>query len=589
MYLPLPIDFLDRIRDANRIDDIMRQYVTLKRSGHGYKCLCPFHSEKTPSCSVSPENGFFHCFGCGAGGDVITFIMKIENLDYIEAIRYLAEKSGIPMPEDAKNDLAAENKKRLLEINRTAAKFFYQNLKTSDGREGLDYLVNKRHLSAATIKSFGLGVAPNHWTSLTNYMLSLGYTKKELIDASLINEKNGRCFDFFVNRVIFPIFDLRGNVIAFSGRTLEKDPKGMKYLNSRGTPVYEKSRTLFSLNFAKNTAVKTKRLILCEGNLDVISLHQAGFTEAVATCGTAITPEHARLMSQYCDEVLICYDADAAGQKATTAAINILSAAGIKSKVVKISGDGIKDVDDYINKLGPERFKLLLNGSEGAVVFEINKCRDGLDMETDMGKVEYLKRVVEVLAKIESKIEREVYISRVAAEQNLHKDVISAEVDAYIKKSLRNRKNREWKRIESGYQKRDDINPEAAKYPKEAKAEEGIISYILTDPEGAGWVFSRLPEDKLITSFHRKVYSKLLEHYKSTNEAGLSALSGEFSPDEMGRISYILTKSKEIVIDTKTLEDYINILLNHKPAQSGSAQMSDDDFLDFVNNLRKIK
>lgn len=587
--MPLSQDFLDRVKDANRIEDIMRQYVTLKRSGHGYKCLCPFHSEKTPSCQVYPDNGSFFCFGCGAGGDVITFTMKIENLDYIEAIKYLAEKSGIPMPEDGYDDRAGERKKRLLEINRTAAKFFYSNLKTPDGKEGLDYLTMKRHLSLETVKRFGLGVAPNRWTSLTNHMLSLGYTKEELLAASLITEKNGRVFDFFVNRVMFPIFDLRGNVIAFSGRTLEKEPKGMKYLNSRGTPVYEKSRTLFALNFAKNTAVKSKRLILCEGNLDVISLHQAGFGEAVATCGTAITPEHARLMSQYCDEVYICYDADAAGQKATAAAINILTAAGLKSKVVKLRGDGIKDVDDYINKLGADHFKVLLNGSDGAVAFELNKCRDGLDTESDLGRVEYFRRAVEVLAKIENRIEREVYISKIANEQNISKDVVSAEVDAYLKKLRSSERKKEWQRIETGRINRDDLNPDAAKHPKEAKAEEGIIAYILNHPDFSEDILSRLPSAEFVTALNRKIYEKIEKTVKSGEQASLSSFGSEFSQEEMGRISYILAKSREIVIDSATLEDYIRTIQNYKPPNPTAGPMSDDEFQSYVSNLRNKK
>ncbi len=585
----LSADFIDRIKDSNRIEDIMRQYVTLKRSGHGYKCLCPFHSERTPSCTVYPDNGSFYCFGCGAGGDVITFTMKIENLDYMEAVKYLAEKAGIAMPENGFEDRAAQTKKRILEMNREAAKFFYQNLKTPDGREGLNYLINTRRLRPETIKSFGLGVAPNRWTSLTNHMLSLGYTQQELIAASLITEKNGRCFDFFVNRVIFPIFDLRGNVVAFSGRTLDKDFKGMKYLNSRGTPVYEKSRTLFALNFAKNTSVKSKRLILCEGNLDVISLHQAGFTEAVATCGTAITPEHARLMSQYCDEVYICYDADAAGQKATANAINILSAAGLKSSVVRISGNGIKDVDDYINKLGPEHFKVLLDGSEGAIPYELAKCREGLDIENDVGKVEYLKRAVVVLAKIESRLEREVYISRVAQDVAITKDIVAAEVAAYLKKESRAAKNKEWKRIESGRTERDDINPEAAKFPKLAKAEEGIIAYILDHPDSANAIFSKLPAERFATSFHKKVYEILKNNADFESGSGLSVFSGELSPEEMGRISGILVKSREITVDAATLDDYVDLLLKTSTDKQPAAEMSDDDFLRYTQNLKREK
>ncbi len=587
--LRLTADFIDRIKDSNRIEDIMRQYVSLKRSGRCYKCLCPFHSERTPSCTVYPDNGSFYCFGCGAGGDVITFTMKIENLDYLEAVKELAQKAGIPLPEDGLNNRAAENKKRLLEINREAARFFYQNLKTQDGREGLDYLVNTRHLRPETIKSFGLGVAPNRWTSLTNHMLSLGYTNNELLNASLITEKNSRYFDFFVNRVIFPIFDLRGNVIAFSGRTLDKEFKGMKYLNSRGTAVYEKSRTLFALNFAKNTSVKSKRLILCEGNLDVISLHQAGFTDAVATCGTAITPEHARLMSQYCDEVYICYDADSAGQKATANAINILSAAGLKANVVKISGDGIKDVDDYIKKLGADHFKVLLNSSEGAISYELSKCREGLDIETDIGKVEYLKRAVAVLAKIESRLEREVYISRLAQDMNMAKEIVSEEVASYMKKEARAAKNKEWKRIESGRRVRDDINPEAARFPKEAKAEEGIIGYIINRPDGAAKVFSELSADCFATSFHKKVYEILKNHADSETGSGLSVLGSELSAEEMGRISYILAKSREIAVDQATLEDYISLLKRRPSDKQTDEHISDDEFREIYEKLKREK
>ncbi len=586
--MPLPADFLERIKDANRIDDVMRSYVTLSRTGRNLKCSCPFHSEKTPSCVVYQDNGSFYCFGCGAGGDVITFIMKIENLDYIEAIRFLADKAGIPMPESDYDDSSANEKKRLLEMNKAAAKFFYSNLKTPDGKEGLSYLIQKRGLKPETIKKFGLGVATNHWTALKNYMLALGYSERELVKASLLNEKNGRTFDFFVNRVIFPIFDLRGNVIAFSGRTLDPESKGMKYLNSRETSLYKKSRTLFALNFAKNSSVKTKSLILCEGNVDVISLHQAGFDTAVATCGTAITPEHARLMSQYCDEVYLCYDSDSAGQKATQAAISLLAAAGLSAKVIKLNGDGVKDVDDYIKKYGPERFKLLMDGSEGAIIFELNKCKQGLDLESDLGRVEYLKRAVEVLAGIESRIEREVYILRVAKEQNLAKELITAEVNNLLRKRRRSDQAKEWKKISSGTGKRDDINPEALKYPKEAKAEEGIIAFCLTHPDSIGKVMAKVSPERFVTSFNKRVYEAIISDFGSMHEISLTSIGQKFSADEMGRISYILASSREITIDEATLNDYISVLKSHDP-ESNASDMSDDDFLAYVKNLSKNK
>jgi len=581
-------EFLERVKDANRIEDVARQYVSLKRSGRLYKCNCPFHSEKTPSCVIYPDNGSFYCFGCGAGGSVITFISKIENLDFAEAVKFLADRAGISVPENGYEDPRAESKKRILQMNKDAAKFFYSNLKTPDGKAGLEYLIQKRRLRPETIKSFGLGVAVNRWTSLTNHMLSLGYTEEELLNGSLISKKNGRCFDFFVNRVMFPIFDLRGNVVAFSGRTLEANPQGMKYLNSRGTPVYEKSRTLFAMNFAKNTAAKSKRLILCEGNLDVITLHQAGFTEAVATCGTAITSEHARLMAQYCDEVYICYDADAAGQKATSAAIGLLSAAGLKSKVVRISGDGVKDVDDYINKLGADRFRLLLNGSEGSVEFELAKCKQGLDIETDMGKVEYLRRTVAVLAGIESPVQRDVYISKVALENSVAKDSLTAEVNSYLKKRAREAKKKEdWELMRTVSSPSSSQNPNRTLTRRE-KAEEGVIAYILGHHVHLNWVFGALEPDKFSDEFNRRAYEILKICHENGGYPTVTTLENEFNGEYMDRISHISVKSNDITIDENAVSDYIRVL-NESDAPTDASKMSDDDFLDYTSKLRQKK
>lgn len=588
--MALPSEFLDRIRDANRIEDVMRSYVSFTRSSHNLKCLCPFHSEKTPSCVIYPDSNSFYCFGCGAGGDVITFTMKIENLDYIEAVKLLAERSGIPMPENEIYDSQAAEKKRLLEMNKAAAKFYYSCLKTPDGKEGLNYLIAKRGLKPETIKKFGLGVAPNRWNALKNHMLALGFNEREMIKASLLSEKNGRTFDFFMNRVMFPIFDLRGNVIGFSGRTLDPDPKGMKYLNTKETSVYKKSKTIFAMNFAKNQAVVEKSLILCEGNLDVITLHQAGFDTAVATCGTAITPEHARLISQYCNEVYLCYDADSAGQKATGNAISLLAAAGVTAKVIKITADGVKDVDDYIKKYGPERFKLLIDGSEGAIIYELNKCKQGLDMDSDLGRVEYLKRAVAVLASIESKIEREVYILRVAKEQSLSKDLISAEVNNLLRREYKKREDAKWKQIASGVIKKDDINPESRQYPKESKAEEGIIAYCLSHPDSLKKIFDKITPDKFVTSFNRRVIESIYSHKDGISEVSLTTIGNDFSPDEMGRISYILASNREITIDELTLDSFIKTLLDcsNKEKQNG-ADMEDGEFLAYVNKLSRDK
>lgn len=494
--MALPDDFLYQLKNANSIEGVMSSYTSLKRTGHNYVCLCPFHSEKSPSCTVYTDTQSFYCFGCGAGGDVITFVMKSENLDYFEAVKYLAERGNIPLPDEQFDENSSRIKQRVYEINRLAARFFFSQLKAQRDNKGLAYLLN-RGLSLQTIEKYGLGYADDKWNNLKNYLMSEGYTENELIVAGLcIKSKSGNLYDVFRNRVIFPILDLRGNVIAFGGRLL--DGEGPKYLNSSDTPVFKKSRNLFSLNFAKSS--NEKRLILAEGYMDVIAINQAGFSNTVATLGTALTPEQARLMSQYAEEIIIAYDSDDAGQKATYKAIALLSDAGLKTRVLTI--DNAKDPDEFIKKFGATRFKLLLDNSEGAIVYELNKCKNGLDMESDTGKVEYLKRVTHILADIKSSVEREVYISRVANEQGVSKETLLYEVNALVKKQRNMNEKREWRNITNQITaKRDNINPEAAKYPKEAKAETGIIAFLLNNPDKLEFVKSRLQAEDFVTAF----------------------------------------------------------------------------------------
>lgn len=579
--MALSEDFLYQLRNANSIETIMSSYTNLKRRGHNYVCLCPFHSEKTPSCTIYVDTQSFYCFGCGAGGDVITFIMKSENLSYIEAVKYLAERANIALPDEELDDKSGKIKQRVYEINRTAAKFFYSQLKSPAGRVGLQYLL-ERGLTPETIKKYGLGFAEDKWTTLTNYMLSEGFTEDELVISGLCGRsKSGRVYDVFRNRVIFPIIDLRGNVIAFGGRLLSGE--GPKYLNSSDTPVFKKSRNLFSLNFAK--ASNEKRLILAEGYMDVIAINQAGFSNVVATLGTALTPEQARLMSQYAEEIIIAYDSDEAGQKATYKAINLLSEVGLKTKILKTND--AKDPDEFIKKFGSTRFKLLLDNSEGAIVFEINKCKNGLDMDSDVGRVEYLRRVTKVLSEIVSPVEREVYISRVANEQGISKDTLLFEVNAIIKKRQKSQDKKEWRNITNQFfSKRDNINPEASKYPKEAKAEAGIIAFLLLHPDKLDDITEKISPENFVTSFNKKVYESLILHLQSSYEVSISTFNGEFSPDEMGKISEILAKSREIEINEQTVLDYIDVLLSHIDNKDKNEDMSDEDFLEFFNNLK---
>ena len=422
------------------------------------------------------------------------------------------------------------------------------------------------------------------------HLLGEGFTEQELIDGSLItvSGKTNGTFDFFMDRVMFPFFDLRGNIIAFGGRALGTEDS-RKYLNSKETLVFQKNRTLFCLNYAKNLAAKKKQILLCEGNMDVISLHQSGFENAVATCGTAITPEHARLMSQYCDEVIICYDSDEAGQKATQKALNILSDVGINTRVIKMQG--AKDPDEFIQKFGPTAFQNLLDNSDGAINFELLKCKNGLDLDSDIGKVEYLKRCFNVLADIKSPIEREVYISKVSAENNVAKGIVEQEVVAAIRKKERAEKKREWNRTATfADAKRDKLNPNETLHRREVKAEKGILSYIFFNPDKAGIISDMLKEERFISDINRKIYKNLIEKIKNGDDFSISSFHGEFSPEEMGKISEIIALSKEHPESWEAVSDYIDVLNNHTiGAENNGSEFSDDDFLAFAEKMRSKK
>lgn len=580
--MALPDSFIYELKQNNPIDSVMSSYVSLIRRGRNYVCLCPFHSEKSASCTLYPESESFYCFGCGAGGDVITFIMKIENLSYIEAVKFLADRAGMSMPDEAKNNDFSLLKSRILEINRTAARYFYDTLtKTPEGEKGRRYFA-ERQLKAATVNKYGLGYAPDDWHRLHNYMRSKGYTDDELITANLCARGKGEnAYDVFRDRVIFPIIDLRGNVVAFGGRII--DGSGPKYLNSSDTPVFKKSRNLFSLNFAKKA--QDKRLILAEGYMDVISINQAGFENVVATLGTALTPDQARLMKQYADEIIISYDSDGAGQAATHKAINLLSEAGAQTRIIKM--EGAKDPDEYIKKFGALRFGQLLDRSDGAIDFELRKCKNDLDVETEQGKVTYLRRCTELLAQINSSIEREVYISRLASENNISREVLVQQVSDIMRKNAgTERKNKKYEIESFGRQRRE--NPEAVAHLREYRAECGIISYLAANPDGLEYIASRISSDYFVTEFNRKVYKKMTERLKSAAEFDIMSLQSEFSADEMGKITEIIVSSREVEIDRGALDDYIKILEDYKNSIDVK-DMSEDDFRKFVENMKKNK
>ena len=583
--MAFPDQFILELKQNNPIDSVMSSYVSLKRQGRNSVCLCPFHSEKSPSCVVYHDaaDPHFFCFGCGAGGDVITFTMKIENLDYVEAIKFLADRAGMTMPDDAGNSESSRIKARILEINRTAARFFFDTLTNSPkGEKGRRYFA-ERQLTAATITKYGLGYAADDWHGLESFLRSKGYSEEEMIAANLCGRaRNGGLYDQFRDRVMFPIIDLRGNVIAFGGRVI--DGEGPKYLNSSDTPVFKKSRNLFSMNFAKKS--EEKRLILAEGYMDVIAVNQAGFENVVATLGTALTQEQARLMSQYAEEIIIAYDSDGAGQNATHKAINLLSEVGVRTKIIHM--EGAKDPDEYIKKFGALRFKQLLDKSGGAIQFELDKCKVGLDVSTDQGKVEYLKKCVNVLADISSPIEREVYIGKIADENKVQKEMLVQQVNGVIKRRINTDKKQEWNEIRT-FQKRFKANPDSYRHPKQFKAERGIIAYLAENPEEAEEISARLPAEKFTTEFNKKVYEKMLEKIKNSCFYDILSLQSEFTADEMGKITEIAVNSKDVNINRTAVEDFINILLSDNDNSKKAAEFSDDEFLKYTQSLKSKK
>lgn len=564
-------DFLYRLRNANPIENVMGAYVNIIRRGRNFVCSCPFHSEKTPSCTIFTDTQSFYCFGCGAGGDVITFTMKAENLDFTEAVKLLAQRSGLEVPqENSRDSQLAKRKTRIYEMNRIAANFFYTQLIKGNDKSGLKYFADRK-LSPQIIKKYGLGYASDSWNALTDMLRSKGYSDEEIIDAWLgSRSKKGTIFDIFRKRVMFPIVDLRGNIIGFGGRVLDNSQP--KYLNTGATPVFDKGSNLFSMNFAKNA--DTKRLILCEGYMDVIAVNQAGFDNAVATLGTAITANQARLMSHYAEEIIIAYDSDGAGQKATQKAINHFADVGMRTRILRM--EGAKDPDEYIKKFGRDRFKMLIDGSDDANDFMLDRCEDGIDISTEAGRVELLRRASKVLAAIESPLEREVYISRTSRKCDIPTAVLKTHIDSLLKKNFRTEQKMEWRNITSkASYDNDDLNPESRDHKKEARAEECIINFLLRHPDEAADIEKSAPPEIFITALNKKLYTALLEKMKSTEKFTLSLMAGELSDKEMGRISRIDVTNREFTINRNVFTDCINVLKDF--SSPAGKDMSDED------------
>lgn len=581
-------EFLSELRMRTDIENLISSYVVLKRRGKTLVGLCPFHNEKTPSFTVYPESQSFYCFGCGSGGDAVTFLRKIENLDYIDAVKALADKAGMTMPDEGGYDKTISDKRRrILEANRAAARYFHSCLMAPEGREALEYLL-RRGLTKKTIASFGLGFAPNSWHSLIDHMRSLGFTRQELVSANLANEsiKNDRknVYDNFRNRLMFPVIDIRGNVVAFGGRVL--DDSKPKYINTSDTLVYKKGQGIFALNLAKN-GNSDRKLILAEGYMDVIALHQAGFTNAVACLGTALTKEQAGIIARYADEVILSYDNDGAGQAAANRAIQIFSKTGIKIRVLSLSGG--KDPDEIIKNHGPERFRALLQGAANDTEYKILKARNKYDVSTDDGKVSFLNEATDVLSFISNSIEREVYASRLSGELNISKEAILREAERKYKANRRKSEKAQFRQIQRDSQPSNDpINPDRAKSPLGAKAEDILLATIMKNPDFLEKIDDIQPEE-FITSFNARVFAFLRDRIKQNLPLDLSYFSGSFTPEEMGRIALLQTMSFTVSNTVAECSDCIKTIRREKAnmIKVDPAGASDEEFLKLFQNKTK--
>lgn len=587
--MPFPDGFLQELKLRSDITEIASSYVNLKRHGRNMVGLCPFHGEKTPSFNIYTESGSFYCFGCGAGGDVITFIMKIENLDYVEAVKFLAQRAGMEMPENTYDDSLSKLRMRIYEANREAARFFHATLLSQRGQSGLNYL-RGRALSDRTIRHFGLGFADDDWNSLCNHLKNKGFSEYEIYSANLaFKRKNGNgIYDRFVNRVMFPIIDLRGNVIAFGGRIMTDEKP--KYLNTSDTPVFKKSENLFSLNNAKSSGTRT--LILCEGYMDVIALNQAGFTNAVATLGTALTNEQAVLMKRYADEVIICYDADGAGQKATARAIDILRNAGLPIKILTVPSG--KDPDEFIRSKGengPAAFKLLIEKCGNDIEYRLMKLKENYNLNTTDGKVAFLNEAVKIVATIESPIERDVFASKLCAELEIDKNAFLEQISKVKRRDRRENIKKETRQIQAELNGQSDkINREHYKKPRSSSAEEALLVYLINNPDYANSISERVTPDKFSNSLIKRYYEYVLSKIKSGYEP-LTSVSSDFNSDEVSYLYKLISTTIPAASTREAVEEYINVINeeSNKLTLDKLADMSADDINDYIMKLKQNK
>lgn len=582
-------EFLSELRMRCDIEQIISSYVPLRRRGKNLVGLCPFHNEKTPSFTVYPETESFYCFGCAAGGEVISFIRRIENLDYVEAVRFLCERAGMNMPEDGYDSSLAQKRKRMYEINREAARFFHEYLFSPEGKAGLDYY-KSRGYSKKTLVRFGMGYAPNDWRKLLNHMREKGYSYEELYDANLANksEKNGKVnfYDNFRNRVMVPIIDPRGNVVAFGGRVL--DDSKPKYVNTSDTLVYKKSLGVFGLNFAKNS--KEKSLILVEGYMDAISLHQAGFDNAIACLGTALTSEMAHLLSRYTDKIILSYDADEAGQKATQRAIGVFSSIGMKLNVVNLTGG--KDPDEILRKFGPERFRNLIDGASNDIEYELLKARKDYDLETADGKMKYLTKACEILAGTGDSIAQDIYASKLAEELDVEKQTISVRIGQLKRKRMNVERKRKFSELEQKAvsQARNEAMKSGTTV-RVLKAQKRLLALLFGNPDFLPLSEGKITQKDFPDGICGTLYRLISDKIKNGESLELGCFAEMLGDSEMSTLVGIIRSADGLTSTKKEYSDCINVILEEKNKEKNVSpgQMDDGEFAKAIAELNKKK
>lgn len=579
-------DFIDRLRDSNDIESVIAGYIDLRRRGRTLTGLCPFHNEKTPSFTVYPETSSYYCFGCGAGGDVINFIRNIENLDYIEAVKFLADRAGIKMPDDRVDDTTSNLRRRIYEANREAARFYHEMLFTDKGKAQLDYL-KRRNVPLKMIKHFGLGAAPDDWHALEDHLKEKGFKRDELVAANLLrySDKNGKryYYDAFRAKVIYPVIDLRGNVVAFGGRVLDNSKP--KYINTSDTLVYKKSNELFALNFAKNG--NERKIILCEGYMDVIALHGAGFENAVAGLGTALTPEQVSLISRYADEVALCYDSDEAGQKAVKAAINLFSKTGVRVKVIRLQGG--KDPDEIIRVHGRESFAKLLNTADNDTEYKLSVIRSKYDVDTPDGKVNFLREASAFLAGADA-LQRDVYAMRLSDELGVSKDAILQHIkDAARKEHYRKTKNEFSEAQKKAQEMEKAVDPQRVKNMRAARAEDTILITLFNNGAFYNNFKDRLKSDIFVTPVNKQIFEVLSQRLDNKESIDISHLSQFLTSEQTSAVARLLSRQSTVSNTLKECEDCITVLEEERRKRETPtpSQMSDDSFLAFFSSLNK--